>query len=110
MSKYKVEIVKDKKTKNELLQRKTIRLKATNKDSMSWKDVNKFYEKLVKEGFDRHKISISGMAKDKYATLKGFEDSNMGDKYEYDEYFNAVAVDVADTSAQFFFVDFYIKK
>jgi hypothetical protein len=107
MPRFTKEIIENKKSKNGLVKRKTIRLKAKNNNPITFGEVRQFYNGLVNGGEDPSKISVSGMNIDKYLTIKAFADNDI--KAMDDEEYYVNKTNNPQKYESFFYVDFYLK-
>jgi hypothetical protein len=105
--KFTQEVIQNKKSKNGKIQRKTIRLKAKNNNTITFHEVRNFYQGLIASGEDSNKISISGMNIDKYLTMKSFEEGDIKPMDEDDYYANRT--NNPQKYETFYYVDFYLK-
>ncbi len=105
--KYIQEVIQNKKSKNGKIQRKTIRLKAKNNNTITFNEVRNFYQGLIASGEDSNKISISGMNIDKYLTMKSFEEGDIKPMDDDDYYANRT--NNPQKYETFYYVDFYLR-
>ena len=112
MRNFEIQIIENKKTKNNKIVRKTIRFKAKNEKKMTLKEVNEYYDYLVNEKqIDPHDISILGMS-DMFRTLKSFDDNEVKNWDYIDYYQDKPEIDkkMQKLLTEFFFVDFVLKR
>ncbi len=112
MRNFDIQIIENKKTKNNKIVRKTIRFKAKNNKKMKLSEVKEYFNYLVNEKqIDPHDISILGMS-DMFRTLKSFDDSDIKE-WDYQDYYeDKPDIDEKQKKllTQFFFVDFVLKR
>jgi hypothetical protein len=111
MRKFDIQIIENKRTKNDKIVRKTIRFKAKNNKKMKFSEVRQYFNYLVNEQhINPHHILILGMS-DMFRTLKAFDDDDVKE-YDDADYFEdkPQKEEVKDVLNNFFFVDFVLKK
>ena len=107
VKKFKVVEIENKTSKNKKVSWKTIRVGEKDaKTKMKWKEVDKYYNKLIETGYTSEQISIAVMGVD-YKTLKAFEDDDLK-PWDDEEYYKD-KVKYPTKFNEYFFVDFMIK-
>ncbi len=107
MRNYEMGEIKNKSTKNKLIVSKTIRIKAKNKDLITYDEIRAFLNSLVKKGMNASKISIGGMNADKFYTMKTFDEDELK-PWDDDDYYKDRVKDTTKFD-KFMFVDFNIR-
>jgi hypothetical protein len=102
-----VEEIANRRTENNQLQRKTIRIKAKNNNKITFHDIRRFYDKLIDDGQDPNMLSVTAMFNDSIKTIKTFNEDDLKN-YDDDDYYKDRAADHTKFDS-FFFVDFYFK-
>ncbi len=106
------------KSKNGLLERKTIRLtKKKGNSQIPFNELQEFYDQLLdKFNYDPKKISISGMNNLQYMTIKSFNEEGLKDLGDDDYWVNRSKRSFSDLSGllsnlnNFEYIDFYVTK
>jgi len=105
------------KSKNGLLERKTIRLtKKKGNSQIPFNELQEFYDQLLdKFNYDPKKISISGMNNLQYMTIKSFNEEGLKDLGEDDYWVNRSkglknSPVLRNKLNNFEYIDFYVTK